>query len=365
MPKTYHGTDGNDVKAAHKTWGFWRRWDMFGHEGNDVLTGGPKDDLLDGGEGVDRLVGGNGSDTYKVDSSQDTVIENANQGLDHVYSTASYFRLGQNVENLTLEGGSNIHGYGNDLSNTLRGNSGNNTLRGYGGNDTLYGNAGNDRLDGGTGADYMEGGAQDDTYVIDNVNDYIFDSSGYDTVESQLNEYTLGSGLEALKLSYHNTSVTNGYGNALDNTLTGNARDNAMNGGNGDDILYGRSGDDTLLGGHGDDILVGVQYSSISEVDDLYGNGGSDTFQLYYYAGYGYAQTYHQDGHAVIHDFSQAEGDTIAVLGSEGDYRLGQSENLVGDSALDTAIIQNSTNNVVGIVEDNLNVSLADLSYTY
>ena len=126
---------------------------MFGHGGNDVLTGGPKNDVLDGGRGADRLVGGNGWDTYKVDSSQDTVIENANEGHDHVYSTANYFTLRQNVEDLTLEGGSNINGYGNSLSNILTGNSGNNILRSYGGSDYLYGNAGNDLLDGGTGAD--------------------------------------------------------------------------------------------------------------------------------------------------------------------------------------------------------------------
>ncbi|MEO1126026.1 MAG: calcium-binding protein, partial [Cyanobacteria bacterium J06639_16] len=333
------------------------------HEGNDILTGGPKNDLLDGGEGIDRLVGGNGWDTYKVDNAQDTVIEDANEGYDSVISTVT-FSLSPNVEKLTLGGGSNIRGYGNELDNSLYGNSGNNSLYGRAGNDFLDGGSGNDRLDGGTGADTMYGNTGDDTYVVDNEEDYIFDSSGYDTVEASLNNYTLGTNLEALKLR-STSGVYNGFGNSLDNKLTGNFRGNVLQGNGGDDILFGGGGDDYLFGGSGEDILVGVQYTDSNEVDHLYGGTNSDTFQLYYYSGYGYAKTYGQDGHAVIGDFNRWEGDTIAVLGSEGDYRLGQSENLVGDSALDTAIIQNSTNNVVGIVEDNLNVSLADLSYTY
>ena len=43
-----------------------------------------------------------------------------------------------------LQGGADLHGYGNVLANAIFGNSGNNMLDGQGGADILTGNAGND-----------------------------------------------------------------------------------------------------------------------------------------------------------------------------------------------------------------------------
>lgn len=75
---------------------------IYGFEGKDRLLGKGGDDVLDGGAGKDRMEGGAGNDTYYVDRSNDQVIEDANKGIDTVYSRDDYV-LSDNVENLILE----------------------------------------------------------------------------------------------------------------------------------------------------------------------------------------------------------------------------------------------------------------------
>ena len=145
------GGDGNDS--------------LYGAAGNDTLSGGNGIDLLDGGLGADAMAGGAGNDTYYVDNVGDTVIENANEGTEVVYSSVS-FTLGANVEKLLLTGTDAIDGTGNALVNVIRGNEAANTLSGAGGNDTLYGNGGADTLIGGIGTDHMTGGAGNDLFVF-------------------------------------------------------------------------------------------------------------------------------------------------------------------------------------------------------
>ena len=149
----------------------------------NVLTGNSGNNVLDGGLGADTMSGGGGNDTYIMDNAGDTVVENANEGIDTIVTAASYI-LGANVENLTLTGTVNRNGYGNTADNIIIGNSGNNGLKGYDGNDTL---------DGGLGADTMAGGTGNDTYLIDNAGDIVTESSnqGTDSVQSSIS-YVLG-----------------------------------------------------------------------------------------------------------------------------------------------------------------------------
>lgn len=133
------------------------------------------------------------------------------------------------------------------FSSQLTGSDGADKLFGGQGGDILFGGAGNDTLDGGTNYDHLRGETGDDTYVLDNLMDYVFEApgEGYDTVLTTLPSLSLGRDFEAL--AYIGTTAFTGWGNDGPNTLTG---------GPGDDTLSGLSGADYLAGGLGNDTYV-------------------------------------------------------------------------------------------------------------
>jgi len=213
---------------------------------NNVLTGNSGNNVLDGGAGADTLQGGLGNDTYLVDNVADSVVENANEGIDAVQSSVTY-TLSANVENLTLTGTAAINGTGNALANVLTGNSANNVLA---------------------------GGAGDDTYVITSGDTVVENANeGIDSVQAAFT-YTLGANVENLTLT--GTSRINGTGNALNNVLIGNSANNSLTGGAGDDRLEGGGGTDTLVGGTGNDYYV-IDDSRDAITENA--NEGTDTIQ--------------------------------------------------------------------------------------
>ncbi|HSD70455.1 MAG TPA: VCBS domain-containing protein [Woeseiaceae bacterium] len=174
---------------------------LHGGEGVDFLYGGGEgplntenNDTLDGldGAGVDTLVGGTGDDSYFVDGTfvattdvpvyddcgelipgavtriwtTDTVLENADEGYDLVFSFAE-LTLPDHFEELYLQPGADvILGRGNAGDNRIFGNSNDNRLEGGAGNDDLFGGSGNDVLDGGAGDDELYGESGDDVYNL-------------------------------------------------------------------------------------------------------------------------------------------------------------------------------------------------------
>ncbi|MGI4718893.1 MAG: VCBS domain-containing protein [Janthinobacterium lividum] len=147
---------------------------LAGGAGNDNIAAGGGNDSIDGGLGADAMAGGTGNDSYVVDDAGDTVVENADEGIDAVQASVTY-SLAANVENLTLTGAAAIDGSGNELDNVITGNAGSNRLDGGAGKDTLAG---------GAGADFLSGGAGDDTYRFRRGDgaDRVLDADGNDTL---------------------------------------------------------------------------------------------------------------------------------------------------------------------------------------
>ena len=245
------GGDGNDLLDGGNG-----ADQLFGESGNDMLVGGSGDDLLDGGSGDDAMAGGTGDDSYYVDSALDVVTENDSEGTDTVYSTVDYV-LSSNVENLVL-GGYAISGTGNDQDNYLYGNDGFNILTG---------GAGNDFLDGGASGDAMDGGTGDDTYMIDDRDDQVFEAigEGFDTVIVAVNQYVMPYNVEVLQIADHERMFTTAWGNEQDNIMIG------LDGKS--DILRGLDGDDTLDGGLG-------------KWDNLEGGLGNDSYYVDHFQDY-------------------------------------------------------------------------------
>ncbi len=155
---------------------------LYGGAGTDYMLAGPGNDYLDGGAGADAMEGGGGDDTYIVNSVNDNILELAGSGYDIVVSSANYL-LNQNIEELHLLEGFDIHGTGNALNNKVIGNNRNNILDGVTGQDTLMGAGG------------------DDTYYVDDPGDQVIEltAEGSDRVQSGIS-YTLGSNVEDLIL---------------------------------------------------------------------------------------------------------------------------------------------------------------------
>jgi Ca2+-binding RTX toxin-like protein len=180
----------------------------------NLLTGNDAANLLDGRGGADTMKGGVGSDTYVVNHAGDVVSESAGEGTDTVVSSVT-FKLGNDVEKLTLTGGAAIDGKGNALANTITGNGAANALIGGG----------------------------DDFYLVANPGDVVSESAsqGIDSVDSLI-DHTLSANVENLFLS--GTANRTGTGNALANTLYGNTGVNTLDGKEGNDTFRGFTGAD-------------------------------------------------------------------------------------------------------------------------
>jgi Ca2+-binding RTX toxin-like protein len=222
---------------------------LVGTANNDYIDGKAGNDTLNGGAGVDILIGGLGNDIYVVDSTTDTITENANEGTDTIQSSVTFtLATLPNIENLTLAGTTAIDGTGNDGNNVITGNTGNNILNGGLGNDILNGALGTDTLIGGTG---------NDIYVVDSTTDTITENAneGTDTIQSSVT-FTLATLSNIENLTLTGTTAINGTGNDGNNVITGNTGNNILDGGLGNDTLNGGLGTDTLIGGTGNDTYL-------------------------------------------------------------------------------------------------------------
>jgi Ca2+-binding RTX toxin-like protein len=132
---------------------------------------------------------------------------------------------------------------GNNRNNTLRGTDQGGFIFGFGGNDRIFGNGGNDILFGGSGNDTIDGGTG---------NDRLFGGRGNDKLDG-------------------------GLGNDL---LDGGKGDDELEGGKGDDVMLGGAGNDTMAwdDGDGSDVMSGGEGLDTVEVEGSLEKG--DNFVL-------------------------------------------------------------------------------------
>lgn len=235
----------------------------------DGYTGSAGNDVFRGQSGAETFSGKGGDDIYYINNAGDRVIEGVTGGYDTVVTTVSYV-LGyyQEVEKLVTADAAaktEISLEGNSFDQTLEGNAGNNILDGSAGADLLYGFGGND------------------TYMIDNVGDKIFETrdGGYDTlIASASFRLAAGQEVELIRFAESMKPGLRLIGNEFDQMLIGNKNANVMDGGAGNDIMTGGGGADTFLfstkigAGNVDRI------TDFSQPDDTIGLARSEFWQL-------------------------------------------------------------------------------------
>jgi VCBS repeat-containing protein len=321
--------------------------------------------------GGDTVIGGTGDDLYLIDSTSALLTENPGEGNDTVYALVDY-TIGRNIENLTLlEGALSINGTGNDLDNVLVGNSDGNYLNGMGGDDLLDGKGGDDTMIGGAGDDTMIGGAGNDSYYVDSTNDVVTESTdeGFDTVRASA-DYTIGPNIERLWLLEGAGSI-NGSGNDINNLLLGNSGDNVLVGMGGDDTIMGGGGDDTMIGGAGNDV-----YWVDSTSDLLMENPGKGFDQVWssvdhtlspnieHLQLYGAARI--GTGNDLDNELYGNDGNNT-LIGGDGNDRLnggGGGDTMIGGAGNDSYFVDSTSDVVVENPGEGNDIVAASIDYT-
>jgi Ca2+-binding RTX toxin-like protein len=344
--------------------------------GNDIIFAAAGNDTLMGGAGNDRVFGGQGSDLYNFSygaGNEDFISERGGNGtdtlniLDRAAEDLEFRRSGsllvieetattsrvviddhfsgiptERIEILTATDGlrflknTNI---GTATSDIIVGALADDVINGAGGDDLIFGGGGGDTLTGGAGDDLLKGGTGNDRYVFSfatSDEDVISEvnGGGTDTLAitdadiAELGIRRSGNILvienpdvsDRIVIKDHFSGVatnrielvesagvtrffkTNLVGTATSDIIVGASGAETINGGGGDDIIVGGGSNDALTGGTGADVFLFAQVS-----DSTAAAAGRDT----------------------IIDFSQAEGDRIAVTALDANTGLAGDNDFV------------------------------------
>ncbi len=217
-----------EIQSFEKVTGSKQNDFIAGNDRANTLLGGLGNDVILGhsGSGPDYLFGDEGDDTVIGSSSDDSILGgNGNDDL-------------RNAEGSLSVGGADF----------MSGGNGDDILR-------LFNGPGTVTLSGGPGSDTADFSGFDGPLTFD------LSQGGSATITS--------SGVENLRGSFHNDTLT---GNHLGNNINALGGNDLIDGGGGNDVLFAGAGQDSLRGGGGNDLLV-VGLGG----GDMQGGAGIDT----------------------------------------------------------------------------------------
>ncbi|ESQ93263.1 hypothetical protein ABAC460_00760 [Asticcacaulis sp. AC460] len=329
-----NGTSGKDLFLANG--------------GNDLVTGGA-DDQLWGGDGNDTLTGGADSQLQGGDgddmlfATASSVAAYGGNGVD----TLSYAKATQGIQRGVGEYFELEHLVGSAF------------------NDTLFGNDANNLLDGGKGKDALSGGAGDDTYILDHIEDSVYEEAGKgtDTVYSSVSVSLLQMvDIDRWILQIANTErlILTGQNNI---DATGDSRANDITGNDGANRLDGGWGADTLTGGLGNDTYVVDSYLDVIAEQ---AGGGSDTVaSLIHWTLVENFENLTLTGALDVNGTGNALAN--ALTGNTGNNRLdggAGADTLAGGLGNDTYMLNTSSDEVVENAGEGNDLIVASFSYS-
>jgi serralysin len=258
-----------------------RMYSVMGYQTHPTNPGEPITPLLYDILAIQYIYGANttfqaGDDVYKFGADQVPIqaiwdaggrdtIDLSNQAGDQKVDLrpGAFSSIGGGHDNVAVAYGVTIENtIGGTGSDTVTGNDAANIIAGGAGADILFGGNGDDILEGGLGADRMVGGAGNDSYLVDDLDDLVFEEpdGGQDELRAGFSTQ-LPAGIEILTLTAETGKI--GIGNNLGNLIVGTEFSDQLVGGAGADTLQGGAGSDILVGGAGNDVYI------LHDVDDV------------------------------------------------------------------------------------------------
>jgi len=359
------------------------------------IIGSSKNDTFVGTTASNSIVGGSGNDTFiaGVDTDNDNVIENVDDGADYIdggVGTGDWADYSSIVDDangatngieVTLDGANEVTATvngqtgvdtllnienisGTQDSDSIKGDVQNNTLLGNAGADILSGEAGMDELYGGDDADTLLGGAGDDILMGDAGDDTLTGGVGSDDLyggddssDSGVDTVDYTNALESLTIDLDVTDAigltqngseegrsdgaTGDQGQGVDNLY---GIENVIGSNFAADIIYGSSEANIIQTQAGDDTIVSA--SASDGIDHYDGGVGTDTLD---YSALSEAITVDLSV-AATDDFDGAGGnDSWSVAIATGDNDIIKNiENIIGGSGDDIITMNSGVNEIQG-----------------
>ncbi|MGB2819354.1 MAG: hypothetical protein WBF17_00130, partial [Phycisphaerae bacterium] len=311
-PAELHGDDPGDAYSGiDRLYGGDAADHLWGQGGNDKLYGGFGDDVLYGDDGNDELYGSLGDDELHGGAGDDLLLGEAD--YDELYGDAGEDDLYGGRDGDILYGGDDDDDlFGERGQDTLYGEAGEDTLSGGLGNDSLYGGDDDDLIDGGRSNDIVEGGGGDDE---------LYGGLGSDTIRG-------GDGDDTI---YAGTSRDPGPGNPY---YAGEPQStHLIEGGEGSDIIYADLGDDVIHAGEGDNYVEAYAGNELitagSGDDEIYGGEGDETIN----AGDGDNDVYGGPGSETV---TTGSGVDLIDLRASGGAKEAVPHTIVSGAGIDT-----------------------------